>query len=70
MLFIPIVLMLLFGFAISTEVNNVRVAAVAPVRSETIYNKVSAIDANPYFSFKGLSMMLMNIYVRVRSMRY
>lgn len=53
MLLIPVVLMLLFGFAISTEVNNVRVAAVATERSESIYNKVHEISASPYFEFKG-----------------
>ena len=31
---IPVVLMVLFGFAISTEVNNVNVAVVAPNRTD------------------------------------
>ena len=32
-LLMPVVLLLLFGFAISTEVNNVRVVAVVDYRS-------------------------------------
>ena len=53
MLLIPVVLMLLFGFAISTEVNNVSVAVVAPENSECIARDVQRISANQYFDFKG-----------------
>lgn len=52
-LLIPVVLMLLFGFAISTEVNNVRVAVVSPTRTEDICKIVRRITVNPYFEFKG-----------------
>lgn len=52
-LLIPIVLMVLFGFAISTEVNNVDVAVVAPVRSDAVTKTVSRLRHNPYFTFKG-----------------
>ena len=45
--------MLLFGFAISTEVNNVSFAVVSNERSEKISQTVHRIAANPYFDFKG-----------------
>lgn len=53
MLLIPVVLMLLFGFAISTEVNNVSFAVVSNERSEQISQTVYRIASNPYFDFKG-----------------
>ena len=31
-LLIPVMLMILFGFAISTEINNLNIAVVAPIR--------------------------------------
>lgn len=52
-LVIPVVLMLLFGFAISTEVNNVNVAVSAPRPTESIRQLTERIAANPYFTFKG-----------------
>lgn len=50
---IPIVLMILFGFAISTEVNNIRVAVVAPERTDGICDAVEKISQNSYFTFCG-----------------
>ena len=50
---IPIVLMVLFGFAISTEVNNINVAVVAPHRTDGVHDAVKRLDANEYFTFKG-----------------
>ena len=50
---IPVVLMTLFGFAISTEVNNVNVAVVAPSRTDGVEDAVSRLAANDYFTFKG-----------------
>ena len=52
-LLIPVILMLLFGFAISTEVNNVKVAAVSDHPDEEVLQMVDRIDHNPYFSFCG-----------------
>ena len=52
-LLMPIVQILLFGFAISTEVNNVNVAVVASRPSETIRQAVTRIEANPYFTLRG-----------------
>lgn len=50
---IPVVLMVLFGFAISTEVNNINVAVVAPERSNEVRKAVDRISHNEYFTFKG-----------------
>ncbi len=50
---IPIVLMILFGFAISTEVNNVDVAVVAPEKTIGVTDAVNRLAANDYFTFKG-----------------
>lgn len=50
---IPVVQLLLFGFAISTEVNNVNVAVVAPHSTEAVRQCVARLEANPYFTFKG-----------------
>ena len=44
-LLMPVVQMLLFGFAISTEVNNVDFAVVAPKRSESIRQQVERLSA-------------------------
>ena len=49
-LLIPIVLMVLFGFAISTEVNNLNVAILAPNRTEGVRKIVERIAHNPYFT--------------------
>lgn len=50
---IPILLMLLFGFAISTDVNNINVAVCAPVRAESIEKDISEMDNSELFTFKG-----------------
>lgn len=52
-LLIPVILMILFGFAISTEVNNVNVVAVTPLQSDYIRNVLSHVRENPYMTFKG-----------------
>ena len=49
-LLIPAVLMILFGFAISTEVNNLNVAIVAPNRTEGVRQVVERLANNPYFT--------------------
>lgn len=48
---IPVVLMVLFGFAISTEVNNINIAVVAPERTDGVKDAVSRITHNEYFTF-------------------
>ena len=50
---IPVVLMVLFGFAISTEVNNINIAVVAPERTDGVNDAVQRLDNNDYFTFKG-----------------
>lgn len=50
---IPVVLMVLFGFAISTEVNNIKVAVVAPERTDGVRDAVERMARNDYFTFCG-----------------
>ena len=52
-LLIPVVQMILFGFAISTEVNNIDVLVCAPEINKSVEAKVSQIAHNPYITFKG-----------------
>ena len=49
---IPIILMILFGFAISTEVNNVNVAVVAPERTDGVHDAVERLAQNGYFTLR------------------
>ncbi|MDR1675944.1 MAG: ABC transporter permease [Tannerella sp.] len=49
----PVVQIILFGFAISTEVKNIRVAAIAPVHDEATRRIVERMDASEYFTFAG-----------------
>lgn len=53
--FIPIVLLLLFGFAISTEVNSVRVMVVSENHTDETRAIVERLRNNPYFDFLGMS---------------
>lgn len=53
-LLMPMVLLLLFGFAISTEVNEVRVAAVVDGHSDATRSILCKLDNNRYFTFLGL----------------
>ena len=50
----PVVLLLLFGFAISTEVNDVRLAAVVEQHDETTREIIERFSVNEYISFQGL----------------
>ena len=50
---IPLVLMILFGFAISTEVNNINVAVVAGERTDGVRDAVERLSKNEYFTFMG-----------------
>ncbi|MDE6555482.1 MAG: ABC transporter permease, partial [Duncaniella sp.] len=51
--FMPVVLLLLFGFAISTEVNSVRIATVVGHHTEQTREIIERITVNDYFSFIG-----------------
>ena len=52
-LVIPVVLILLFGFTISTDVNNIEVVAVAPNRGHSVTESVNKLAFSDYFLFKG-----------------
>ena len=52
-LLMPVVQVLLFGFAMNTEVSNIDVAAVAPHPTEAVRQAVERVAANPYFTFRG-----------------
>lgn len=52
-LIMPLVLLLLFGFAISTEVNNVRIVAVVTQHTDETRQLLERFSVNPYFTFEG-----------------
>ncbi len=52
-LLMPVVQMILFGFAISNEVNNIDVGVVVPHPTESVRQAIERISSNPYFTFKG-----------------
>ena len=52
-LLIPVVLMLLFGYAISTEVNHIEVAVIIPHHSEAFRQQVSRLENNPVVELIG-----------------
>lgn len=52
-LVLPMVLVLIFGYAISTEINEIKLAAVVEKPNEEIRRQLAAFDANPVFDFKG-----------------
>ena len=51
----PVVLLLLFGFAISTEVNDVRIVAVVDRHNDLTRNILERLQVNEYFTFQGLT---------------
>ncbi|MBD5193482.1 MAG: ABC transporter permease [Bacteroidales bacterium] len=51
----PLVLLLLFGFAISTEVNSVRLVAVVDRHTDMTRDILQRFQVNDYFDFRGLS---------------
>ncbi|MDO5570465.1 MAG: ABC transporter permease [Bacteroidales bacterium] len=48
----PIVQIVLFGFALSVEISNVNVAVIAPTYNSNINRLIEKIDANEYFTVK------------------
>lgn len=52
--FIPIALLLLFGFAISTEVNSVRVMVVCQEEDDNTRQIIERLRTNSYFDFQGM----------------
>lgn len=53
-LIMPLVLLILFGFAISTEVNNINVIAVVEQHTDATRNTVEKIRVNPYCTLVGV----------------
>lgn len=53
-LVMPVVLLLLFGFAISTEVNNVKVVAVVEQHTDETRQIIDRFRSNSYFTFEGI----------------
>ncbi len=53
-LVMPVLLLLLFGFAISTEVNNVKVVAVVDQHTDETKQIIDRLRNNPYFTFEGI----------------
>lgn len=51
----PLILLLLFGYAISTEVNNVTVMAVVDFHSDKSRELLKKMEVNSYFTFAGLT---------------
>ncbi len=54
LLIMPVVQMILFGFAISTEVRNVNVAVLAPEHDELTRKIAARLDASEYFTVVGM----------------
>ncbi|MDE5595578.1 MAG: ABC transporter permease [Muribaculaceae bacterium] len=54
-LLMPLVLLLLFGFAISTEVNNIKLVAVVERHNYATRDILERLRVNDYFTFMGLS---------------
>lgn len=54
-LLIPVMLLLLFSFAISTEVNLVRVSVVSLHPTDATRASIERLRENPYFDFLGMS---------------
>ena len=50
---LPTMLIVLFGFAISTEIRNVNIGVCAPDQDITVTRLVDKIDRSEYFTFKG-----------------
>lgn len=54
-LLMPLVLLLLFGFAISTEINDIRLVAVVDCHTDSTREILERFRTNEYFTFKGLA---------------
>jgi len=50
----PVMQIILFGFAITTEVKNIKVAALVPVHDEMTRRIIEQINASEYFSLKKM----------------
>lgn len=52
-IFMPLLLLLLFGFAISTEINNIRIVSVVDRHTDLTREILGRLDENEYFSYLG-----------------
>lgn len=52
-LVIPLMLILLFGFTVTTDVNNIKVMACASHSSHAVNESVGRLQENSYFDFRG-----------------
>ena len=50
---LPVVLIVLFGFAISTEIRNVNIGACISGEDISVTRLMDKIDRSEYFTFKG-----------------
>ena len=46
---IPIIQMILFGFALTTEVKNTQIAVLAPTNDEAAQRIINKLNASAYF---------------------
>lgn len=53
-LLMPLILLILFGFAISTEVNNIKIVAVVDKPTQTTAGLLQQLAANEYLTFAGV----------------
>ena len=53
-LLMPVILVLLFGFAITTEINNIDVMVVVDHMTPEVRSDLNALENNPYITFKGV----------------
>ncbi len=51
----PVVLLLLFGFAISTEVGDIRIVVVPDRYSEAVRDVIEKFKVNESFEFQGVA---------------
>ena len=54
-LLMPLVLLVLFGFAISTEVNNIRIVAVVDKHTQETRQMLQQLAVNEYLTFEGMT---------------
>lgn len=53
LLVMPVVMIVIFGFALSNEINNINLAVVSSQRNEMVRQLVERFDANHYFTIVG-----------------
>ena len=53
-LLIPVLLMVLFGFAISTEISHIRVMTVVEQFTPDVRQQLTTLEHNPYIDYQGV----------------